>query len=110
MSGNGQEDKSQDGVPFRLVWDRKNIDEAPSAYANQVLITHSGSEFYLIFGEAMPPIILREEDLPPEDQREVMVKPVAKVAIAKEAMEGIASAIFKNWKGFSGEQEPQDER
>lgn len=109
MSDDGQEAKLPDRVPFSLVWDRKNIDEVPSVYANQILITHAGSEFYLIFGEAVPPIILRKEDMPPEEQRDVIIKPVAKVAIAKDAMEGIAKAIFKNWQDSSGEQEPQHE-
>src|SRR3972149_5297580 len=72
-------------------------DSLPTVYANQLIITHAGSEFYLIFGELVPPTILGEGNLP----EKVDIKPVAKVAVSPEAMLRFAEVIASNVKRFT---------
>jgi len=79
-------------IPVR--W--KTPDGLPSLYANQLLISHAGGEFYLFFGEVTPPLALEPEDMP--DHLEIV--PVAKIVVAPEAMLRFAEAIQTNIEKF----------
>lgn len=70
-------------VQIPLVWE--DTEHIPTVYANNLLITHAGgAEFYLIFGEVVPPILLGTpgEKLP----KKINIKPVAKIVLTPEAM------------------------
>ena len=100
MSGDGQEEPQAREVRFRAVWDKDSIDKTPTIYANQLFITHAGEEFYLVFGETFPPLLLPGDELPPESERTLTVKPLIKIAITRDRMEGFAQAIHGNWQNF----------
>ena len=80
------------GVRVPTKWE--GVEDFPTAYANQMVITHVGSEFYIIFGEIQLPILLNPEvDTVPEI---IKIRPVAKVAVAYDEMLKMASAISEN--------------
>jgi len=80
------------GLAIPMRW--RAISETTTIYANNLLITHGGGEFYLIFGETIPPIILDTTvDKIPEI---VDIKPVVRIAVTPENIERFADAIIKN--------------
>ncbi|MFZ5821952.1 MAG: DUF3467 domain-containing protein [Chloroflexota bacterium] len=84
-----------ESVAIRLVWgDSANI---PTIYANNLYITHAGSEFFLVFGEMSPIMELDIEKMP----EELIIKPVAKIVIAPENMVKFADVISGNVAKYS---------
>jgi hypothetical protein len=81
-------------VSIPIQWG--TADHLPTIYANQLFISHAGPEFYLIFGELVPPIVLGEGKFPDI----VEIKPVAKIAVSPESMLRIAEAIANNVQRF----------
>lgn len=81
---------------IELVWG--SAEDLPTVYATQLLISHTGAEFYLIFGEVVTPAILgkHKEPLPAK----LKVKPVVKLAFPYVAMPEIANLITQNVKSF----------
>lgn len=79
-----------------LIWD--SSESLQTIYATQLLISHAGPEFYLIFGEVITPAILgkHKEPMPPT----LRVKPVVKIALPYVAMPEIANLITTNVKTF----------
>lgn len=83
---------------IRLVWG--TTDNLATVYANQLVITHAGPEFYLVFGEVFPPLF-RERGLTSETLPEaVEIKPLVRIALTPEAMLVIADAINNNIEKF----------
>lgn len=97
-----KEEKIEIGVPVKLVWGQS--DDIDTVYANHVLISHSGPEFYLIFGELCQPIITSEEDIP----EEMEIKPKARIVISPTQMKEISDAIAGNVKKYL-EKEKRDD-
>jgi hypothetical protein len=73
------------------------IDDTPTVYANQLLITHAGPEFYLIFGEIVPVNVDNLNAIP----QPLSVKPKIKIAISREIMSLFIDAINDNFEKFS---------
>ncbi len=70
-------------------------DEAvPTLYANQVLISHGGPEFFLVFGILLPPAN------PAELPDVVKIKPVVRVVVARDAMPGFVHAMTENLRRY----------
>ncbi|MCC7353272.1 MAG: DUF3467 domain-containing protein [Anaerolineae bacterium] len=92
-------DSRPDEIKFKLVWP-ESLAEYPTIYANHLFITHTGSEFYLVFGEAVPftPANLSPEKL--ETLKSVSIKVVAKIAVSPPAMLAMASVIQANVEKF----------
>lgn len=92
----GDQEEKGEQVLIELRWDLSG--NIPTIYANQLLITHAGGEFYLLFGEMTPPMISNpdKESLP----EFVTVKPVAKMAITPANMVNIAAVIGQNVERF----------
>lgn len=65
----------------------------PTLYANQLFISHAGGEFYLVFGEVVPPAGLVDASSVPEY---LEVKPVARLAISPTTMIRMAEVISQN--------------
>lgn len=87
---NHNKQKAQEKVEVRLVWDKPS--ESPTFYANNLIISHSGSEFYLVFGEMEPWLELDPSITPIE----LKVKPIVKIAISHENMLKFAEIINGN--------------
>ena len=92
----GQDNNEPKGIiAVRLEWG--STEDIPTVYANQVLITHTMGEFFIIFGEVTPPLLLDDKAQIPDSLK---VKPVAKIAISHNNMLSIAAAIQQNVQGF----------
>lgn len=79
---------------IKLKWSTpKNI---PTIYSNELMITHAGREFYLVFGEVDQPVIIDPNSLP----EFIEVVPVAKVAMTPENMIRFAKLIQENVKNY----------
>lgn len=80
-------------VEYKLKWQKADL---PTIHVNQMLITHAGPEFYLIFGEVIP--IDLEDVL--EIPKTLEVIPRVRVAIPREMMGVFVSAIDDNYERF----------
>ena len=104
------ETKKNIGIPSTytevpIKWD--SAENLTTIYANQVLISHSGPEFYLVFGEVITPATQGNlNDSPPE---EMSVKPVVKLAIPHSMMISIANIISENVNNFITKTVPPEE-
>lgn len=87
------EEEEEDFQVLPLRWTMP--EDLKTLYANHFLITYSGTEFYLVFGELVPPFIADEANLADLPDF-VEIKPVVRLAISAEAMEKIADAINRN--------------
>ena len=79
-------------IKIPLEW--ATAQDVQTVYANQLLVTHAGSEFYFMFGEVVPPAIVGESQIP--DHLEVKI--VARIAIPKEMMPQFVNAIKSNFE------------
>jgi hypothetical protein len=96
-----KKDETEVLVPLR--WGP--TDEIKTVYANHLIITHAGNEFYIIFGE-MPPVF----DLTPENAPDFLeIKPVAKISVAPENMKRFAAAIRENVEKYSKREKGSEE-
>ena len=79
-----------ENLEIKIRWG--DATEISTIYANNLVITHAGSEFFLVFGE-IPPILELDKDKIPG---ELVIKPVVKLAITPENMSKIAEVISTN--------------
>ena len=84
----------KDAIRVQLKWGAMEI--APTFYANQLLITHTGGEFYLVFGELSPLAVL-DKDNPPSH---LDIKPIVKIAITPANMIKFSEVIQENVSNF----------
>jgi len=91
------EPASQKGVPISLKWP-EDID-LPTVYANQLAISYTGQDFYLVFGEAVPPTAVSHSDSA-GGGKSIIIKPVVRVAVSHQSMLRIVDAITKNFAEF----------
>ena len=92
-----------EGVMVRLVWGSSiNV---PTTYANNLFITHTANEFYLVFGELSPVTELDIEQVP----EYLEIKPVAKIAVTPENMVKFADVIAENMVKFKEKVEKMKE-
>ena len=90
---NGQR-KVEEPVEIPTRWEAG--EQLPTVYANQLLITHAGPEFYITFGELIPPLALKKEELPDK----IEIKAVARIAVSREAMRAFAEVINTNLRNL----------
>lgn len=62
-----------------------------TTFANQLFITHSGGEFYLVFGEVILPPFLNASELPDE----LEITPKVRLAVTPTAMHTFATLIIE---------------
>ena len=86
-------------VTINLVWG--NPEGIQTIYANNLYITHAGSEFYLVFGELQPLLQVDKDKFPSH----LEIRPVAKIAISQENMMKFADAITENTNRFKKKME-----
>jgi len=89
-SGGAQPPNFQVRIP--VEWEEDG--SVPLVYANQVLVSHSGPEFFVVFGVLMPPA--NPNELPDA----LRIKPQARVVIARDAMPGIVQALGDNLRRY----------
>jgi hypothetical protein len=74
----------------------EEVDKMPTAYANHLIISHAGPEFFLVFGVVTPPFILPGEEAKFEELESLEALPVAKIAVSPEVMVAMAKSIHNN--------------
>jgi hypothetical protein len=70
-----------------------------SAYATNLLIQHSDTEFVVSFYEAMPPVLLgspEERQAQLDEIGEVHARCVARIIVAPSRMQGFVNALQEN--------------
>ena len=74
----------------------EEAEKMPTSYANHLLISHAGPEFFLVFGVVTPPFILPGDEDRLAELEAVEALPVAKIAVSPEAMLLMAESIRAN--------------
>jgi hypothetical protein len=83
---------TRDEEQIELVWG--SLSDIPTVYANQLLISHAGGEFYLVFGE----FVAAEVEM--EKSRKILIRPVAKIAMTPQSMVRMVEVIVSNVEKF----------
>jgi hypothetical protein len=101
--------QEEDDASVTIKLRRSTTDDLETIYANHFLITFTGSEFYLVFGEAVPPALIDENDLDSVPEF-VDIKPVARLAVSPTTMLKITDAITRTVRNsLQRVQHPGDE-
>jgi hypothetical protein len=87
-------------VRVPVEWDEATTD-IPILYANQVMVSHGGPEFFIVFGVVVPP---NNPDRVAESYR---IQPLVRVVVAREAMPAIVQALSDNLARFRAAQARQ---
>ena len=96
MTDNNAAEAAQIGIPIKTVWPKDAIGQTPTIYANQLLITHAGPEFFLVFGVVTPVLAGPDEELDIAELGPLTVTPVAKIAVSPDTIAAMAEAIQSN--------------
>jgi len=86
-------------VRIPLEWEQG--DAVPILYANQVMVSHLGPEFFLVFGAVVPP---PQSDQLPDSLK---IHPQVRIAIAREAMPAIVQALNDSLARFRAATSPR---
>ncbi|MFN2116040.1 MAG: DUF3467 domain-containing protein [Anaerolineae bacterium] len=93
-SSSAQQPNFQVRIP--LEWEED--DEVPIVYANQVLISHAGPEFFIVFGTVVPP--LNTSEIPDSFK----IRPQVRVVVSRDAMGSVVQALTDNLRRFQDAQ------
>jgi len=80
----------QPSFQVRVPLEWAEDDEVPIVYANQVLVSHGGPEFFIVFGVVMPPTN------PAELPDALKIQPQVRVVVSRDAMPSIVNALNVN--------------
>ena len=101
--GMSDEPKASGRRELQVRWEMSDV---PTIYANQLLLTHGGPEFYFIFGEIIP-----VDDADPMQVPDVLkVRPRVRIAVSREVMHSFVDAIDNNFAKFSEKLKTVSER
>lgn len=75
-------------VRVPLEWSED--EDIPTLYANQVLVSHGGPEFFIVFGVVNPPA--NPSELPDS----LKIKPQVRVVVSRDAMPSVVKALNDN--------------
>ncbi len=79
-------------VRIPIEWDPS--DGAPIIYANQIMISHMGPEFFLTFGVVAPP---PTSDTLPDSLR---IHPQVRIAVSRDAMPAMVTAMQESLQRY----------
>lgn len=88
---------TQEGMPsfqVRIPLEWQSASDVPMVYVNQVMISHAGPEFFLVFGVVLPP------DNPEQLPDSLRIKPQVRVVVSREAMPAIVKAMEDNLRRY----------
>ena len=100
MMGENEAHPTPVSITVKTTWSEEAVRNVPTFYANQLLITHGGPEFLLVFGIVTPPLTSLTREAAIEDMDAVPVSAVLKIAISPEAMIVMADAIQRNVESY----------
>jgi hypothetical protein len=78
----------------RIPVEWSDDESVPLVYANQVLVSHSGPEFFIVFGVLLPPT--NPSELPDV----LRIKPQVRVAVSRDAMPAFVQALNDNLRRY----------
>ena len=93
MSEPPPEDRSATPPPsfqVRVPLEWSDDADIPIVYANQVLVSHGGPEFFIVFGVILPPAN------PTELPDALEIKPQVRVVVSRDAMPSVVQALNDN--------------
>ena len=93
ISENNSQEEQSEPTTMVLQVNWGDSDDLATIYANNLLITHTENEFYLLFGELTPPMLPHQEL---KDDSTITIHPVAKIAVPLSRMNRFAEAITEN--------------
>jgi len=78
-------------LPFqvKLVWGA--TDKLETTYANQLAVTRTENEYYLVFGEMTMPVIFNPDSVPNEFE----IVPKIRIAVGHNAMKAFVEVLSK---------------
>ncbi len=85
-------------VRIPLEW--ADDEDVPIVYANQVLVSHGGPEFFVVFGVVLPPT--NPNELPDVLQ----IRPQVRVVVSRDSMASIVKALNDNLHRYEHKLEP----
>jgi hypothetical protein len=97
MTDNPSSGSTGPGMPnfqVRIPLEWSSSADTPILYANQVMVSHAGPEFFLVFGVVLPP------ESPDQIPDSLTIEPQVRVVVAREAMPAIVQALADNWQRF----------
>lgn len=108
MADESEAHPSPTSITIKTDWSEEAVRNVPTFYANQLLITHSGPEFFLVFGVVTPPITPPTGEAEIEQMDALPVSPLLKIAVSPEAMLMMAGAIQSNVESYMETKETRD--
>ena len=85
--------QDQEVVEFPIEWVLPN--EVVSKHANNIIVQHDESSFYLSFFETVPPIIFSEKDR--EETKSVKSYCVGRIVVPARKMRAFINALQSNY-------------
>ena len=95
----GMPQSSRPSFQVRIPLEWEEQEEPPILYANQVMVSHMGPEFFLTFGVVTPPMVT---DQLPDALR---IQPQVRVVVAREAMPAVVKALQDSLQRFQKAQQ-----
>ena len=93
------ENNEKGALQIPLVWLLQ--EEVKTVYANQLIVTHAGPEFYLVFGEATPPFITSKDfETGVEPPKQVDIQPMVRIAVTPEVFRTFVDAMKINLERY----------
>lgn len=92
---NPQHSQTPPSFQVRVPLEWSDDDDVPTVYANQVLVSHGGPEFFVVFGVVHPPA--NPNELPDA----LKIKPQVRVVISRDAMPSVVKALNDNLVRYS---------
>jgi hypothetical protein len=97
-----KKDSQSELIQLKMHWGPTT--DLETIYVNHMAITHSGPEFYLIFGELPMPLVLGEGEIP--DELEII--PKVRLAITPLQMKNMSEAIYENCQKYLEKQKSEN--
>ena len=85
-----QQPMSHPSFQVRVPLEWSDDEDVPIVYANQVLVSHGGPEFFIVFGVVLPPAN------PGELPDTLKIQPQVRVVVSRDAMASVAKALNDN--------------
>lgn len=88
-----------EGRQVRIVWETDG--DAPAPYANQFIAQHQPGEFFLSFGQLVPPALLGDDEDKMRQLDELSYVPVrllGRIAVTRAGMERLVALLTENLK------------
>jgi len=107
MNEKGKSKDAEQTAEFSIAVRWGSLEGIPTVYANNIYVTHAGDEFYVVFGELEPPVVLGmdKSELP----ELIEIRPLVKLAIAPDVMTRFVDVLSDNIRKFKEKRQRERE-